>query len=788
MEQTIEESVEPKVGSSIRHGIATSRNNRGRPVIISRNDKITTVDGDHFTTKRGVKLHRSQLVGSRSNIEKHGDWNLIKEDSFGTSFAAARAAGKTTFDFGGKSFTTRKAGENDSTWKSSLSTSSKPPVPLQRPTSLKSAAPVPKPRPRPNITKVATRPDAPVGSMPAARQKTTVASRPPAPVGSMPAAKPKVRPNPSGPVGGVRLPVAPKGNTDSYVRKPGTAYDNSAKNAAETAAARIRTKSAAETAAARIRKKLATEARLYPDNEPYTGGPFDPMKFNANSQYKNHFHNYKTAQFFHKHGTTNERIDGAKDMAVAEKKMKYWQNQPHFDKKQGDKDHAEVTKTWKESYEQEMNVTDIEEGKTWKASDYRATAAKKLRQKQQRSDADRGKSKRSIDEDSHEIAKKFMQFRNKSNPKSTAELVKAFHEKGGTVKKGETAPMDSSLRYSKPVKAATVNVAALKDPNGAAASKKLKSLHAQGKTYRNRSEEVEITEEQDGVYRTKTAAHRKFSQMTGHEHKGFNYWTDGKKSPVTAKDTTGKPANSKYKLRVVGEAITEGAKLIGTHTSKDGSRCAKVYRDSEWDEYHVKHYKDGKHQTKADYHTDDKDDAHGTAKHFVKEDSEQLTEAPTWNDLKVTKKHYDQAVSEHPNVVGHYTHPDHKGKSFELRAHKDGERHVMLNTTDEHIHGGFMGDNTAHVHKALTHDFDHFRKVKGNATGRGGKGGGVSEETDIEEGKTFKVDDEGNYASAKAIRDKIKKFAKERKGKDAKKNIEEDLYPEVRTLNKKKAQ
>jgi hypothetical protein len=42
---------------------------------------------------------------------------------------------------------------------------------------------------------------------------------------------------------------------------------------------------------------------------------------------------------------------------------------------------------------------------------------------------------------------------------------------------------------------------------------------------------------------------------------------------------------------------------------------AKVYRDSEWQEYRVKFYdQEGQHMTAADYHTDSIDDATSTAR------------------------------------------------------------------------------------------------------------------------------------------------------------------------------
>lgn len=47
-------------------------------------------------------------------------------------------------------------------------------------------------------------------------------------------------------------------------------------------------------------------------------------------------------------------------------------------------------------------------------------------------------------------------------------------------------------------------------------------------------------------------------------------------------------------------------------------RMAKVYKDKDYGEYRTKFFdEDGKHMPKADYHTDDKDDAHDTAQSFL---------------------------------------------------------------------------------------------------------------------------------------------------------------------------
>lgn len=58
--------------------------------------------------------------------------------------------------------------------------------------------------------------------------------------------------------------------------------------------------------------------------------------------------------------------------------------------------------------------------------------------------------------------------------------------------------------------------------------------------------------------------------------------------------------------------IDESVKKVGEHT--EGRHSAKIYKDSNLGEYQVKLHTDGKHLPDADYFTDDKDDAHRTAK------------------------------------------------------------------------------------------------------------------------------------------------------------------------------
>jgi hypothetical protein len=56
-------------------------------------------------------------------------------------------------------------------------------------------------------------------------------------------------------------------------------------------------------------------------------------------------------------------------------------------------------------------------------------------------------------------------------------------------------------------------------------------------------------------------------------------------------------------------------RLVKQNTA--GSKSYKLYKDTDWGEYRVKFYEDGKHLTKADYHTDDKQDALDTAENFL---------------------------------------------------------------------------------------------------------------------------------------------------------------------------
>ena len=57
-------------------------------------------------------------------------------------------------------------------------------------------------------------------------------------------------------------------------------------------------------------------------------------------------------------------------------------------------------------------------------------------------------------------------------------------------------------------------------------------------------------------------------------------------------------------------ALRKIESIINEKTGKS----ATVYRDVEWNEYVVRFYQNGKHETEADYHTESKSDAQMVAR------------------------------------------------------------------------------------------------------------------------------------------------------------------------------
>ena len=199
----------------------------------------------------------------------------------------------------------------------------------------------------------------------------------------------------------------------------------------------------------------------------------------------------------------------------------------------------------------------------------------------------------------------FMAFRSKTA--STDSLVKDFKAKGGKVTRAATQPMDDRLKYRANYARGmtSANAEVMKDPNNpAAASKTLK----------------------------------------------YNRTVDKMKSAHFHAQQSG------YKTEEV--EIEEALRLVGTHG--EGSKTAKVYRDAEWEEYRVKHYTDGVHHKKADYHTNDKHDAHSTAQAWTKKANEEVEQVDELSGVAVDKyqkaaRHFIARNRKDQSAINHRT-------------------------------------------------------------------------------------------------------------------------------------
>lgn len=96
------------------------------------------------------------------------------------------------------------------------------------------------------------------------------------------------------------------------------------------------------------------------------------------------------------------------------------------------------------------------------------------------------------------------------------------------------------------------------------------------------------------------------------------------KEIISPRDTTKETVETMERLGEAGRK--RGGSTYGvssplrlTKTVGEGKKTAKIYKNPDSGEYQVKHFIDGAHQKKADYFTDDKEDAHGTASYFTQD-------------------------------------------------------------------------------------------------------------------------------------------------------------------------
>jgi hypothetical protein len=124
--------------------------------------------------------------------------------------------------------------------------------------------------------------------------------------------------------------------------------------------------------------------------------------------------------------------------------------------------------------------------------------------------------------------------------------------------------------------------------------------------------------------------------------------------------------------KIFSKDITESLKKVGEH--ENGKLKATVHHDAEWNEYRVKFHRDGVHQKDADYHTDDKEDAHGTAKHFVSSKNESIEES-----LRKVAEFGDSKLKS-------TIHHDAEYQEYRVKFHRDGvhQKDADYHTDDKH--------------------------------------------------------------------------------------------------------
>lgn len=72
---------------------------------------------------------------------------------------------------------------------------------------------------------------------------------------------------------------------------------------------------------------------------------FDPLRCDAVKAYMRHYENSLFLTFMSNNGTLDEKHQAKKEMEICERKMKYWERQPHFNGSEANTKKARLHKT-----------------------------------------------------------------------------------------------------------------------------------------------------------------------------------------------------------------------------------------------------------------------------------------------------------------------------------------------------------------------------------------------------------------------------------------------------------
>lgn len=141
------------------------------------------------------------------------------------------------------------------------------------------------------------------------------------------------------------------------------------------------------------------------------------------------------------------------------------------------------------------------------------------------------------------------------------------------------------------------------------------------------------------------------------------------------------------------ETVTEGLRLTATHSN--GDRTAKVYRDHEWEEHRVKHFVGGVHQHKADYHTQDKEEAHSHAKQWAEKTGVHAVKEEKMIDEGIKNHQRFNIKNEYRHI---YTHTHHTGLKADTQPYKKpGDAHSTLQMSPGNGVGGAIEVPSHHL-------------------------------------------------------------------------------------------
>lgn len=130
--------------------------------------------------------------------------------------------------------------------------------------------------------------------------------------------------------------------------------------------------------------------------------------------------------------------------------------------------------------------------------------------------------------------------------------------------------------------------------------------------------------------------------------------------------------------------LEEGLRKVGDYSN--GNHKATVHRDVEWGEYRVKHHIDGKHQTEADYHTDDKEEAHNHAKNFVSKAKNESVDTQTEDRDRSEHSANLHLANSHGGEKQHHIYVRIKGAKKNIagpfRSKEEAEKHPARKWAD----------------------------------------------------------------------------------------------------------